>query len=180
MTQIRRQTMTSDRNAVPAATAGDTELALWIVERMRDSERFLGIIRAERRAGNRDVLDTAEYIARHRARLRKLFQSDTDDETPLPPQTAAKMAAIMKRDLLSSPEEVIEKALDAYLQLHPRGLDGIAADRQSVFDAARDEIMRGTSVEFAPGFTARLASAARDEIARMSERAIGRSQDLER
>ena len=33
----------------------------------------------------------------------------------------------MKRDLLASPEEVLEKALDAYLELNPRGLDGIDA-----------------------------------------------------
>lgn len=172
--------MPSDRNARPSESASDVELALWMLERMRDSERFLGIIRAQRRAGSRDVLDTPAYIAEHRSRLKKLFQSDADDEPPLPLATAAKVAAIMKRDLLSSPEEVLEKALDAYLQLNPRGLDGIDVVRQSVFDAARAEIEGRTVGEFVPGFAADLATAARGEIARLSEQQINRSQARER
>lgn len=162
------------------AASSDKELALWMLDRIRDSERFLSIIRAARNSGTRDVLDTPEYIATHRGRLKKLFQSDSGDDTPFPPATAAKVAAIMKRDLLSSPEEFLEKALDAYLLLHPRGLEDIAVERQSAFDAARDAIEDRTSGEFKPGFVARLAAAAREELSRQSERTLDRSQGHER
>lgn len=164
----------------PLPDSSDAELALWMLERMRGSERFLGVIKAARTSGRPDVLDTAEYVERHRARLKKLFQSGGDEDTPLPPATAAKVAAIMKRDLLSSPEEFLEKALDAYLQLNPRGLEGIDADRQTVFEAARDEIEGRTSGEFKPGFTGELAAAAREELVRQADRSIDRSQGQER
>ncbi len=151
-----------------------------MLERMRDSERFLGVLRAARSAGSRDALDTPDYVARHRRRLKKLFQSDTDEDTPLPPATAAKVAAIMNRDLLSSPEEVLEKALDAYLQINPRGLEDIDVERQSAFDAARDEIEGRTTGAFVTGFAAGLAAAAREELTRQAEPTIDRSKGQER
>lgn len=169
-------------NTSPTASTGasEAELALWMLERMRSSERFLGVLKAARSAGQRDVLDTPDYVERHRARLKKLFQSSASDDTPLPPATAAKVAAIMKRDLLSSPEEVLDKALEAYLELNPRGLDGIDAERISVFDAARDEIEGRTSGEFRPGFVSELAAAAREEQARQADNTMDRSQGYER
>lgn len=172
--------MQSSSNPTPSSADSDTDLALWMLERMRGSERFLGVIKAARVAGHRDVLDTPDYVVLHLTRLRKLFQSGTGDDTPLPPATAAKVAAIMKRDLLASPEEVLEKALDAYLELNPRGLDGIDAERHSLFDLARGEIEGRTSGEFRPGFVGELAAAARDEQARQAENAIDRSQGQER
>lgn len=172
--------MANETQAMPSITAPDPVLALWMLERMRDSEQFLGVLRAARSSGQRDVLDTPDYVALHRQRLGKLFKAEADDDTPLPPATAAKIAAVMKRDLLSSPEEFLEKALEAYLQLNPRGLDGIDVERRSVFEDARAEIEGRTTGEFEPGFVAGLASAARAEIARVSEQQVDRQAGLER
>lgn len=172
--------MQNNSSSAPSAKASDTELALWMLERSRDSERFLGVLRAARITGRRDILDTPDYVERHRTRLKKLFNSGSGDDTPLPPATAAKVAAIMKRDLLSSPEEFLEKALDAYLQLNPRGLEGIDGEQKSLFDAARDEIEGRTSGEFRPGFAAEIAAAAREELARQAAPTIERSNEQER
>lgn len=172
--------MQSSSTPTPSSAASDTDLALWMLECMRGSERFLAVIKAARVTGGRDALDTPNYVERHRSRLKKLFQSGSGDDTPLPPATATKVAAIMKRDLLSSPEEVLEKALDAYLELNPRGLDGIDAERHSLFDLAREEIEGRTSGEFRPGFVGELAAAAREERARQAENTIDRSQGQER
>lgn len=165
---------------MPSADATETELALWMLERMRGSEHFLAVIRAARVAGRRDVLDEPAYVELHRARLKKLFLSGDGDDTPLPPATAAKVAAIMKRDLLSSPEEVLEKALDAYLERGPRGIEDVESERHSAFDAARDEIEGRTTGEFKPGFTSELAAAARAELARQADLPIDRSRGQER
>lgn len=164
----------------PSMSSSDKELALWMLERMRASERFLGVIKAARVAGHRDVLDTHDYVDLHRKRLKKLFQSAAGDDEDLPPATAAKVAAIMKRDLLSSPEEVLEKALDAYLELNPRGLEGVDVERQSLFDLARDEVEGRTSGEFKPGFTGELAAAARNELTQQAEQSMDRSPEQER
>lgn len=164
----------------PRGDANDTELALWMLERMRNSERFLGVIKAARVAGSRDVLDTPDYVELHRNRLKKLFQSGSGDDAPLSTATAAKVAAVMKRDLLSSPEEFLEKALGAYLELNPRGLEGLDVERQTVFDQARDEIEGRTSGEFKPNFVNELAAAAREELVRQADHSIDRSQGQER
>ncbi|MGL1622414.1 hypothetical protein ACSTG8_23420, partial [Vibrio parahaemolyticus] len=67
----------------------DRELALWMLERVRDSEEFLGVIKAARTAGSRDVLDTPEYVARHRGRLKPLYQSDDSDTEEAPAALAS-------------------------------------------------------------------------------------------
>ncbi len=172
--------MPNKSSPTPRADANDTELALWMLERMRNSERFLGVIKAARVTGGRDVLDTPDYVELHRNRLKKLYQSGSGDDEPLPPSTAAKFAAIMKRDLLSSPEEVFEKVLDAYLERHPLGPDGPDAEHQAVFEQARDEIEGRTSGEFKPDFVSGLAGAAREELVRQGELSIDRSQGQER
>lgn len=164
----------------PSMSSSDNELALWMLERMRASEQFLGVIKAARVAGHRDVLDTPDYLALHRERLKKLFQSAAGDDEDLPPASAAKVAAIMKRDLLSSPEEVLEKALDAYLELNPRSIDGLDIERRSLFALARDEIEGRTSGEFNAGFAGELAAAARAELTRQAEQSIDRSLGQER
>ena len=69
--------MTSDH---PHRDTPDKALALWMLDRMRDSEEFLGVIQAARKAGRPDVLDEPDYVARHKGRLAKLYQSDEDDE----------------------------------------------------------------------------------------------------
>jgi len=143
----------------------DRELALWMLERMRDSEEFLGVIRAARNAGKRDILDMPDYVARHQGRLKKLFQSDTDDTEEAPAALASLIDEIVARDMLSGREELLEKALKAYLDSHPKGAEGLPAEWQTTFEAARAEIEGKTSGAFEPGFVTGLADAARREIA---------------
>jgi len=146
----------------------DKDLAMWMLERMRDSEAFLAILQKARTVGKPDVLDSPDYVARHKRRVAKLYQSDSEDDVATSPSTAAKIEALMQRDMLSSPEEFIEKALAAYIEKHPRGAESLAPDWQTTFDAARDEIEGKTSGAFEPGFTAGLAASARDELARQT------------
>lgn len=160
----------------PAANASDRELALWMLEKMKDSAEFLRVIKAARKAGTPDVLDEPDYVERHKGRLKRLYQSDAADETPMSSATAAKIDALVKRDLLSSREELIEKAIGAYLERHPKGLEGLPAEWASTIDAARAEIEGRTSGNFDPGFTADLAAAAREEIVRANERAQARDR----
>ena len=162
--------MANDR---PAPDASERELALWQLTRLRDSERFLGVLKAARVRGARDVLDTPDYVDRHAARLKALYQSDSDDEMPVSAATAAKIKAILQRDLLSGPEEFIEKALAAYLERNP---ERIVPEWQSTFDAARDEIEGRTTGSFEAGFIAKLANEARAELAQQIE-APGRASE---
>lgn len=150
----------------PWADASDRELALWILEKMQDSANFLGVIKAARVKGRCDVLDGPDYVERHQGRLKRLHQSDGGDDMPVSPAVAAKIDALVKRDLLSSREELIEKAIAAYLERHPRGLEELPADWQPTIEAARAEIEGRTSGHFEAGFTAELAAAAREELAR--------------
>jgi hypothetical protein len=157
--------MASDAPVNPS-NKSDRELALWMLERMRDSEEFLSVIRAARTAGKRDVLDMPDYVARHKGRLKKLYQSDSGDTEEVPPALASLIDEIVERDMLSGREELLEKALKAYLDRHPRGAEGLPAEWQTTFDAARAEIEGVTSGMFKRGFVAELATAARDELAR--------------
>ncbi|MEQ1615978.1 MAG: hypothetical protein ABL904_24735 [Hyphomicrobiaceae bacterium] len=160
--------MPSDPRPLPHKDMPDSELALWMLERMRDSEEFLGVLQKARKAGARDVLDTPDYVARHKARLAKLYKSDTEDDVTVSATTIAKIEMLMARDMLSSPEEFIEKALAAYIEKHPRGAEGIDGNWQSTFEAARAEIEGRTQGMFEPGFTAGLAASAREELARQA------------
>ena len=163
---------------MPDKDMPDKDLALWMLERMGDSEEFLGVLRKARLAGSRDVLDMPALVAPHLKRLGKLFQSDTEDDVAASPSTAAKIEAVMKRDLLSSPEEFIEKALAAYLEKHPRGAEGLPNEWQSTIEAARAEIEGRTSGAFEPGLTAELAASARQELARQdAEHSRSRGRD---
>jgi len=146
----------------------DQELALWMLERMRGSEEFLGVIRAARMAGTRDVLDAPDYVTRHKSRLKKLYQTDADDSEETPASLAGLIDEIVARDMLSSREELLEKALKAYLDSHPLGAEGLPAEWQTTFDAARAEIEGRTQGAFEPGFTAGLAAAARQELERQA------------
>ena len=158
--------MPNSSSALPHKDASDQDLALWMLERMRDSKEFLSVLQKARKTGKQDVLDTPDYVTRHKARLAKLYTSDTEDDVPVSPTTRAKIELLMKRDMLSSPEEFIEKALAAYIEKHPRGAEGIEGHWQSTFDAARAEIVGQTQGMFEPGFTAGLATSAREELAR--------------
>lgn len=153
----------------------DQELALWMLDKMRDSEEFLGVIQAARVAGKPDVLDTLDYVARHKQRLKRLFQSDDEEPVEVPASLAGAIEEIAARDMLSGREEVIEKALAAYLERHPEVAKDLPKDWQSTFEAARSEIEGKTHGAFEPGFTASLAAAARQEMERQAsaERAAG-------
>jgi hypothetical protein len=171
--------MASDAPKNPG-NKSDRELALWMLERMRDSEEFLGVIRAARTAGKRDVLDMPDYVARHKGRLKKLYQSDDSETEEVPPALAGLIDEIVERDMLSSREDLLEKALEAYLDSHPKGAEGLPAEWQTTFDAARAEIEGKTQGAFEPGFVAGLAAAARKEMDRQAaqerERSAGREQ----
>jgi hypothetical protein len=159
--------MANNPTALPHKDMADKELALWMLERMKDSQEFLGIIQKARFAGSPDVLDTPEYVGRHKQRLRKLYQSDTEGEVSTSVSTVAKIEALMKRDMLSSPEEFIEKALAAYIEKH--GNDGLPTEWQSTFVAARNEIEGKTSGAFDPELVVSLASNARSELDQILE-----------
>jgi hypothetical protein len=153
----------------------DKELALWMLERMQDSAEFLGVIRDARTKGKRDVLDTPDYAALHRGRLKKLYQSDTDDTVETPASLAGAIDEIAARDLLSGREELIEKAIAAYLDTHPKGAAGLPKEWETTFDSARAEIEGKTKGAFKPGFVADLAAAARLEMDRQSTAEQARS-----
>lgn len=169
----------ANNQPLPMSSASDQELALWMLDRMQDSESFLAVIKAARVGGKRDVLDSPDYVEKHQGRLKKLYQSDTEDDAPMSSSTAAKIEALMNRDLLSSKEELLEKALAAYLEQHPAGRDGLPADWASTFEAARAEVEGRTTGAFEPGFTAGLAASAREELERHAgiERDHGRGRD---
>lgn len=158
----------------------DQELALWMLERMRDSEEFLGVIRAARTGGTRDVLDTPGYVARHQGRLKKLYQGDSEDPVEAPASLAGMVDELVARDLLSGREELLEKALKAYLDSHPKGGEGLPIEWQTTFAAARAEIEGRTNGAFEPNFTASLAASARQELERQAalerDRSSGREQ----
>ena len=161
--------MANNHTTMPTADASDQALALWMLERMRDSDRFLRVLKAARASGQRDALDTPDYIDRHQDRLKKLYQSETEEEEDIPPTTAAKIEALLKRDMLSSKEELLEKALAAYLEQHAQGGKDLPSDWQTTFEAAQAEIEGRTSGAFEPGFTAGLAAQARQELSRQNE-----------
>ncbi|MBX9925194.1 MAG: hypothetical protein K2Y05_02445 [Hyphomicrobiaceae bacterium] len=158
--------MPNNISQIPNANAPDKELALWMLERMRDSKEFLNVIRAARSAGGSDILDTSEYVALHKGRLAPLYQGAREDKVELSEEAAAAVAKLTARDLLSGNEELLEQALAAYIATHAKADEGLAKDWETTFDLARDEIEGRTNGAFKPGFTADLATAARSELAR--------------
>jgi hypothetical protein len=157
----------------------DRALALWMLDRMADSEEFLAVIQAARVTGKTDVLDTPDYVATHKARLKKLYTGSDDDEpTEVPAALVGAIEAIIERDMISGVEEFLEKVIAAYVEKHPLHTQGLPQQWRSTFEAARTEIEGKTSGMFAPDFTARLAASARQEIDRQQtaerERAAGR------
>jgi hypothetical protein len=154
----------------------EKELALWMLNKMRDSERFLDVIRSARKAGAPDILDTPGYVVRHKGRLAKLFQDSEDDPVEAPQGVAAQAVALEKRDLLSSREELIEKALAAYLNQHPRATENLPKEWATTFDLAQAEIEGRVTGAFQKGFVAELAQAARDEMAKEAAKSRDRSR----
>ena len=154
--------------------ASEKELALWMLDRMRDSDEFLGAIRAARSAGEPHILDTPEIAVRHTNRLAPLYQGDTEVILEASDAVAAIMERVKARDLLSCDEELLEKALAAFLAKNPKIGEGVPSDWPATFDLAKDEIEGRTSGAFKAGFVAELASAARVELARSASASASR------
>jgi hypothetical protein len=169
--------MTNSSSGLPQAGAADKELALWMLERMRLSEETLGVIRQARSAGGTDPLDTPDYVALHTKRLAPIYQGTDEEVFDAPASLLAKIELLAQRDLLSSPEEFIEKALAAYIAKHPKGDTDLPPHWQSTIDDARAEVEGRTSGAFHAGFTAELATAARAEIARRMGLEKGTARD---
>ena len=155
----------------------EKELALWMLERMRDSEEFLDVIQTARVAGRPDVLDSPEYVTRHKDRLKKLYQSDDEEVFDAPPALAAKIKAIMQRDMISSVEELLERALTAYITLHPEKAASLPKNWATTFDLARAEIEGKSNGAFASGFAATLAASGRAELDRAAAAELTRDAD---
>lgn len=145
-------------------------MALAMVSKLANSQGSLAVIREARQQGTRDVLDDPAYVAKHRQRLKRLYQGDAETPVSLPVPIAKVIEAIMSRDLLSSPEELIEKALGAYLDQHPKGREGVTIDWPTTAAAARAEIEAGAADRFDAGFAGRLAEAEREERSRVAEK----------
>ncbi len=159
---------------IPTAKT-DKELALWMLDRMADSDEFLGVLRKARAAGKRDILDAPDYIAKHKARLLKLHKADSEEDTDITTAAAAWIDALVERDLLSSREEFFDKAIAAYVEKY--GADHLPGADRSIVEAARDEIEGKTSGAFEPGFTANLAAAAHVELAAEAEKSRGQERE---
>lgn len=149
--------------------AGDKELALWMLDRIADSGEFLAVIRNARVKGRRDVLDTPDYVEKHKARRRKLFEGDDEETVTVPVELAAEIEALIGRDLLSGKEELIEKALTAFIVRHPERAAGAEAQWLPTVEAARAEVEGRTKGQFRKGLVKDLAAAARAELARQAE-----------
>ena len=154
----------------------DKELALWMLDRMADSDEFLGVLRKARAAGKRDILDAPDYSANHNARLLKVHIADIEEETYITNAHAASLKPLVERDLLSSREEFLDKAIAAYVEKY--GADHLPGADRSIVEAARDEIEGKTSGAFEPGFTSGLAAAALIELYRQA--AAEKSRDAGR
>ena len=156
----------------------ERQLALWMLDKTRDSAALLDVFRRARVRGVSHVLDKPDIVYDHTARLKRLHQGDEEEEVEVPISLAAKMAALVERDLLSGPEELIEKALAAYIErTNDRGLP---KDWQPAIEMARAEIEGRTSGVFHAGFIAELAGAAREEMAREAEAERVRDQGRDR
>lgn len=171
--------MASDPTAVPRKDASDKELALWMLERMRHSERFLDDIRDARSAGETDMLDRPEYIAQHRGRLAQLYRGGSERVVEITEEAADQLKQIAAQKLLSCDEEVIEKALASFLAANPKIAATVPADWPTTFDAAKAEVEGRTKGRFRPGFTSELAAAARSELDRRAEASKSRDQERE-
>lgn len=155
----------------------ERQLALWMLDTMGESQEFLEVLRRARRRGRRDVLDTADYVAEHTGKAKRLYQGTDEEETDVSTSVAGLVEAAVDRDVLSSREELIEKAIAAYLDTHPDGAAGLPEGWQTTIEMARAEIEGRTSGAFHAGFVADLAAAARDEMAREQNAARARDHD---
>lgn len=172
--------MPRSSSATPGADASDRDLALWMLERMRESDTFLESIRAARSAGGTDMLDRPEYTDAHRVRLAPLFEGDKLSTLDVSETVDAAVTKLKEFQLLSGNEELLEKVLAAFLAKHPKIATTVPADWPSTIDAARAEVEGKTKGRFRAGFTADLASAARRELERNAQADRSKSRDTGR
>jgi len=156
----------------------ERELALWMLEKMKDSETFLNILRKARAEGEPHVLDKADIRALHVLRLRMLHEGDEEETVEVPVSLAGTIAALVERDLLSGPEELIEKAIVAYIER--TGERDLPRFSEATIEMARAEIEGRTQGQFDGRFVSDLAMAARAELALEAEAERAREQDRER
>jgi hypothetical protein len=164
-------------NATTADGMSDQQLALWMLDKMADSEEFVGQLRQARVAGEPDDLDRPDIVEPHLDLLKKLHQGDEEETVEVSSWTAGAIVALVERDLLSGPEELIEKALVAYIErTNDRGLP---RDWQPTIAMARAEIEGRVSGKFHAGLVSELAAAAREEMNREAglQRDHGRERD---
>jgi hypothetical protein len=174
------KTMPNNSTALPKSGASDKELALWMLERMRHSETELSVIRAARRAGGTEMLDTPTHVAKHRQRLAPLYRGADEELIEMPEAVVATLERISAQHVFSCNEELFEKALAAYLAKYPKAGEGVPSDWPTTIDAARAEVEGRTSGAFNVGFTAELATAARAEIASSNEKGTTRDRGDDR
>lgn len=165
--------MTNPESGASAMT--EQQLALWMLDRMQNSAEFIDVLRKARVDGAPHFLDSPDLVEPHLEQLRKLHEGDDEEVVDLPPTVIGKLAALMERDLLSGPEEFMEKALAAYIERS--GDRSLQPPIEPTIEMARAEIEGRTTGMFDKGFVAGLAQEAREELAREAERERDRGSE---
>jgi hypothetical protein len=153
-------------------------LARAMLEKLAVSEKLLAEIRDARTQGLADPADRPKLVERHKARLRRLYQDDDESEVGVSASVAAQIEAAMSRDVLSCREELVEKAIAAYLQGHPRGAEGLPKDWQTTLALAEQQVEGRSDTAFRETFVSALAAAERAERDQVKTRE--RTNDRER
>ena len=153
----------------------DKVLALAMLAKIARSETLLSDICTARFAGRRDPLDSPDVVARHASRVKRLYQDSEEGEVGVPVSVAAAIDAATARDVLSCREELVEKAIAAYLQAHPRGTEGLPKDWQTTLALAEQQIEGQVKDAFRDNFVGELAQSERAERDQQKDRS--RSND---
>ena len=147
----------------------ERELALWLLGRIEESDAVLERIRASRRASRPEMLDDPDLVAHLRRQVSHLFQGGDETTEELPAALAGLMEGLGARDALSSREELLEKALAAYLERNSHEATAPPEDWRTTVALARAEVEGEKTGAFREGFVADLAATARAELARLAE-----------
>jgi hypothetical protein len=131
--------------------------------------------RTGRRGPTKPLARFLGRVALHTKRMAPLHQGAREELIETPFEVAGLIDKLAERALLSGREDLIAKALAAYLKAHPKDDAGLPKNWQSTVDLARAEIEGKTSGAFEPGFVIDLATAARSELARRAAQEKGRS-----
>ncbi|NDC59351.1 MAG: SgcJ/EcaC family oxidoreductase, partial [Alphaproteobacteria bacterium] len=120
-----------------------------------------------------DVVKNGEptfVVARHASRVKRLYQDSEEGEVGVPVSVAAAIDAATARDVLSCREELVEKAIAAYLQAHPRGTEGLPKDWQTTLALAEQQIEGQVKDAFRDNFVGELAQSERAERDQQKDR----------